>query len=291
MIEQPVGRGAANRPADVAKVQELLNRYVKRLEIPALDVDGKCGHRTKAAIIAFQHDVVGMIAPDGCIDPGGRTWNRLVETPSATPPPQPVAATSELADVLTPGPRTPLTENDYATAAQTLGCNVAAIRAVATVECSRNAFDDLGRPTILFERHLFHRMTDGRFDASAPDISNGEAGGYGKFSQQYPKLARAYALDPDAALQACSWGMFQILGSNHQAAGFGSVVAFVRAMCQSESEHLNAFVNFIRAHDAMHRALCAHDWATFARHYNGPQFHKNDYDRKMADAYRQNGGH
>jgi peptidoglycan hydrolase-like protein with peptidoglycan-binding domain len=292
MITKSVGIGGANEPDDVTEVQRLLNQYATRLQIPLLAVDGECGHKTKEAIKAFQDDVVGMEAPDGRVDPDGRTWRALVAPPGPPPVLAPIPA-SPLATLLTPGPnQTPLTSADYDAAAATLACDVAAIKAVAIVECARDAFDSLKRPTILYERHLFHRLTKGQYDAQAPDISNREAGGYGKFSEQYPKLARAYQLDSDAALKACSWGMFQILGENHVAAGFpATVVDYVRAMCQSEREHLNAFVSFIKTDPRKHDALRAHDWTTFAQLYNGPQFHKNHYDTKMADAYKAAGGH
>jgi hypothetical protein len=192
--------------------------------------------------------------------------------------------------LLAPGPRTALVEADFTAAASSLGCDVNAIRAVAKVESARAAFDDRGRPTILYERHLFRRMTGGQFD-NQPDLSNRESGGYGTFASQYGKLERAYALDPNAALKACSWGMFQILGMNHQDAGFGTVVDYVKAMCQTETDHLRAFVNFIKANSGMQAALRARDWAGFARRYNGPAYHKNRYDERMADAYRQLGGH
>ena len=38
------------------------------------------------------------------------------------------------------------------------------------------------RPQILFERHMFRKYTNGRFDGAAPDIS-GPAGGYGLLSE------------------------------------------------------------------------------------------------------------
>jgi N-acetylmuramidase len=42
------------------------------------------------------------------------------------------------------------------------------------------------RPQILFERHMFRKYTNGRFDGVAPDIS-GPAGGYGLLSEQFNK--------------------------------------------------------------------------------------------------------
>jgi hypothetical protein len=189
-----------------------------------------------------------------------------------------------LATLLAPGPLTALRPDDYAAAAATLGCDAAAITAVAQVECARAAFDDHQRPTILYERHIFRRLTGGRYD-DEPALSNRKAGGYGKFSEQYPKLEQAYQLDADAALKSCSWGMFQILGTNHRAAGFGTVVQYVRAMCQTERDHLDAFASFIRAHPLMHAALVQHAWPAFAKLYNGPLYKQNAYDKKLNRAY------
>lgn len=289
MINAAVGVAGANEDGDVRMVQERLNRFAKRLQIAPLVVDGDCGPATRAAIIAFQQDVVGMEAPDGRVDPGGRTWKAFDAPPIAPVDSSPSPASGPLAELLAPGPRTRLSDADYQAAAASLGCDLAAIRAVAKVESSRSPFDDLGRPTILYERHLFRRFTGGRFDAH-PDLSNPEAGGYGTFASQYGKLERAYALDREAALKACSWGMFQILGSNHRAAGFPTVVDYVRAMCQSEVEHVKAFVSFVMSNFEMRSALRTHDWETFARLYNGPAFHKNRYDERMAEAHRQFGG-
>jgi peptidoglycan hydrolase-like protein with peptidoglycan-binding domain len=287
MITASVGIGGANRKSDVQEVQGLLNRFVQRLQLEPLEPDGDCGPKTRNAIAAFQGDVVGMDVPDGRVDPGGRTWQQLDAVPGPAPVPTPRPAAGPLAALLTPGPLTPLGPGDFTAAATALQCDVRGIRAVAKVESSRKPFDDLGRPTILYERHLFHRLTGGAFDAQAPDLSNREAGGYGTFASQYGKLERAYALAAEAALKACSWGMFQILGQNHKAAGFVTVMDYVKAMCQTEVDHLVAFVRFIQADPAMATALRGHDWPEFARRYNGPAYHENHYDERLADAYQQ----
>ncbi|MFT3717327.1 N-acetylmuramidase family protein [Pseudorhodoferax sp.] len=180
-----------------------------------------------------------------------------------------------------------LTDDDYAAAAKTLGVDVATIQAVAEVETSGKAFDTLGRPRILFERHYFHRLTGGRYDQSHATISAKLAGGYGKFSAQYDKLEEAFALDADAALSSASWGRFQIMGSNYHAAGFTSVRQFVLAMTRSEAEHLKAFARFVSNNPAMVKALQKKDWAGFARAYNGKGYRKNLYDDKLKNAYER----
>ena len=184
-------------------------------------------------------------------------------------------------------PKRGLTEEDYNAAATQLKVEVAAIKAVAEVETTGNAFDKEGRPRILFERHYFHRLTGGKYDKKNPNISNKKAGGYGKFSAQYGKLERAYQLDANAALRSASWGRFQIMGDNYQSAGFNTVKKFVLAMTQSELEHLKAFTNFVEHNKSMLKALQDKDWAGFASKYNGAGYKKNDYDTKLKAAYER----
>jgi uncharacterized protein (TIGR02594 family) len=187
-------------------------------------------------------------------------------------------------------PQRGLSESDYASAARQLGVDVAAIKAVAEVEASGSGFLPSGKPKILFEAHIFAQKTDGRYNASHPNISSphwnralyGAAG-----EHQWKRFEEAYRLDPQAAMQAASWGRFQIMGFNHKAAGFNDVQSFVTAMKRSEGEQLKAFASFIESNPTMHRALKNHDWAAFARAYNGPGYAQNAYDTKMAAAYQR----
>jgi hypothetical protein len=178
-----------------------------------------------------------------------------------------------------------LNEEDLQHAAQELQCDVRAIKAVTAVEAPRGAFDEWARPTILFERHLFHRFTGGTHDHFAPDISNPTMGGYGRYAAQYGRLDRAYALDATASLRAASWGAFQILGDNYARSGFGTVDLFVTAMCQSVQQQLAAFVAYIKFSSAMAHSLQNKQWATFASMYNGPAYRRNHYDTNLESAY------
>ena len=180
-----------------------------------------------------------------------------------------------------------LTEADFQRAARDLGVDVASIKAVTEVEAPMGGFNPDGTPTILFERHIFHRETGGRFSRSHPKISNPSPGGYGTVSSQHGRLAEAAALDRNAALRSASWGKFQIMGFNHKAAGFPALQAFVNAMYHSEGAQLDAFVNFIKADPAMHAALRDQRWAAFARRYNGPNYAINSYDTKLEAAYKR----
>jgi len=280
MITSAVGRGRPNRPADVLIVQQLLVRHrawLWPLWPPA--ETGQYEPTTDAAILRFQETAAAMKSPDGVIAPGSFVMRQLER--DRIPKPQHAI----FAPACWYHPATGLTSADYDAAAARLTCPRSAIQAVAQTETMRSAWEGLGRPTILFERHYFSRLTKGRFNHSHPDLSNPSAGGYGKYAEQFPKLGRAAVLDEAAALQAASWGTFQIMGANYQAAGFASVADFVDAMMESERRHLDAFVAFILSSPAMAKALRTLDWTAFARHYNGSNYKKNAYDSKMAAAY------
>ncbi len=180
-----------------------------------------------------------------------------------------------------------LTEQDFERAARALGCDVAAIKAVCQVEAPKGGFLPDGQPTILFERHIFRRLTGGRFDKTHPQISNPSPGGYKGGAAEHLRLQQATALAREEGLQSASWGKFQIMGFNYAAAGFPSVQSFINAMYHSEGAQLDAFVTFLLKDSGgrMARALREHRWVDFARWYNGPAYEINRYDEKIADAY------
>lgn len=182
--------------------------------------------------------------------------------------------------------RVPLSDIDFALAADALGCQVAAIRAVCAVEAPRGGFLSTGEPTILFERHIFSRQTGRRFDKTYPAISNLQPGGYLGGAAEHARLGDAAKLDREAALKAASWGKFQIMGFNFAACGFATLQSFINAMYDSEAAQLKAFVGFIKASPGLLRAIQAQDWTTFARLYNGADYAKNKYDTKLAQAFR-----
>lgn len=191
-----------------------------------------------------------------------------------------------------------LTEADYILAADELGNGVTPkhMKASKKVEAPRGAFDDDGRPSILYERHVFSRNTapKGRFNSSHPDISAAAGygpGGYGAFSAQYPKLGRAYALDPEAAFEACSWGAFQVLGENAASLGYQSARAMALELAKSETAHLDSYVRFIRENGLAAalgecRAGDPDSCIPFVSGYNGSGFRRFNYHIKFAEALR-----
>jgi len=181
-----------------------------------------------------------------------------------------------------------LKQADFENAADILDCSVAAIKAVAAVESSGGGFLPDGRPKILFEAHIFHRLTGGAYQITHPTLSSptwnralyGPPGAH-----QWGRLNQARQLDEDAALQAASWGAFQIMGMNYKPCGFDDVHQFVAEMMRDESAHLQAFSRFILSNSKMTGALRKQDWPSFARLYNGPGYAQNRYDLKLAEAF------
>jgi len=110
---------------------------------------------------------------------------------------------------------------------------------------------------------------------------------YDLYADSYPRLAKAYSLDKNAALQACSWGKFQIMGFNYKECGYKTVLSYVEDMCISEKKHLKAFVSFVKSNKKLRNAAIKKDWATFAYNYNGEDYEDNKYDTKMAEAYKR----
>lgn len=183
--------------------------------------------------------------------------------------------------------KTPITGDDYVRAAARLGCEPSAIEAVAAVESAGSGFNPDGSVKTLFEGHVFHRLTKGRFDSTSPTLS------YPKWTREFYgrtwqdegyRLSMAMALDPEAAMLSTSWGRFQIMGFNYDACGFPSVEAFVAAMRESEVNQLDAFLAFIEARK-LADALRELRWSDFARGYNGPDYAVNKYDQRLANAY------
>lgn len=173
---------------------------------------------------------------------------------------------------------TPLTQGGLDTSAEIVGVNAPTLWAVIFTETSGCGFFADRRPKILFERHIFHRLTEGRFDADDPDISQPTSGGYGPSgAHQYDRLAAGIRLHRQAALQSASWGLGQIMGENFHAAGFANVEDMVAAMVASEDMQFRAMAAFIKSH-GMEMSLQSQNWISFARAYNGPNFAVNNYD-------------
>lgn len=182
-----------------------------------------------------------------------------------------------------------LSSKDVTTIAGYLGCEVAAVRAVLEVEARNSGFDQNNRPKMLFEPHIFWReLGPGAKRDKAKDeglaYSKWKRGGYP--ANSYPRLLRAMAIDETTALCSASWGMGQVMGFNHKAAGFDTVQEFVRAMTYSEGAQLYAMARFV-VFKGLQRHLKAGNWSSFAKGYNGASYAKHGYHTRLKAAYEK----
>jgi hypothetical protein len=192
-----------------------------------------------------------------------------------------------------------LLESDYRWAAAELMVDLPAVKAVVDVESNGKGFYDSGTPTILFERHVMFKLVSealgpdaaNRYYKMYPELCNPKPGGYGPSEDQPSRMGLAANLiSRNCALQAASWGLFQIMGYHWKSLGFFTLQAFVNAMYASAGAQLQAFVSFVQNDEDMYQALKTHDWKDFARRYNGPAYKKNRYDEKLEAAYKKHGG-
>lgn len=188
-----------------------------------------------------------------------------------------------------------LTPDDIKASAKGLGVEAAALKSVIDVECPKPGFDDEGRPTILFEPHkMWKYLTLANFitkrdqlQALFPDMCNRtwDKSLY-NVRPQHEKLAVCEVLHWDAAHMSCSWGKGQVMGFNWQDLKYPSLKAFIDAMHESEAAQIDAMCRFIKVNGLVDE-LQRRDWAGFALRYNGEGYKANDYDTRLAAAYKK----
>ena len=189
-----------------------------------------------------------------------------------------------------------LTLNDYKKAALEIGCEVEVIQAFAKVESRSSGFNRDGSPKILFEAHVFYReikklgLRPEDYQLGNQDIiqrywSNGSKYYKGGI-EEYKRLDKAFMLFPEAALKSASYGMFQIMGFNHELAGYKDVINFVLAMDYDANKHLEAFVNFIKSR-GIDKHLRSKNWRKMAYFYNGASYEEHGYHTKIENEYKR----
>ena len=180
-----------------------------------------------------------------------------------------------------------LTEEDYAYAAEKLGIEIAAIKAVVDIETGRThcGFSSPRTPIIDFDTKIFRgycRRRGINFSTFSPHINSSDT----HQQKEYIRLERACAIDSTTAKESTMWGMFQIAGFNWKRCGAESLDDFIEKMCYSERTQLELFTNFL-LNTGLAKYLRAKNWSAFAYRYNGPKYARFGYHTRLAQAYNK----
>jgi hypothetical protein len=183
---------------------------------------------------------------------------------------------------------------EITSAARTLGIEPAALLAVAEVESGGKAFalvEDRREPLLRFEGHYFDRRLSGqkRQQARAQGLASPVAGAVANPATQVARwrlLARAAAIDHQAAHESVSWGIAQVMGAHWQWLGYADIDALVAEARSGVAGQIRLMMRYIEK-SGLSPALRRHDWESFARGYNGPGYKRGAYDAKIARAYEK----
>ena len=198
-----------------------------------------------------------------------------------------------------PNRKVGLTLGDYCKVGKQLGCTVADIRTVDAVESGGSGYFSDGRVKILLKGIFFYRLLRAYPNALAKIRAEAPSICYPKWTKQYyfggikeyQRLGKAIALCEKynvpikIALQSASWGRYQVMGEfihKH----WKNIELAVDEFFQDELAHLQSFANYIEV-TGLSDELRGHKWASFAFGYNGSGYKRNNYDVKLANAYRK----
>lgn len=157
------------------------------------------------------------------------------------------------------------------------------IHALLDVESRGTGFDKHG-VIKLYEEHVMYRSLPKAKRKRAVQLGIAHPEWRRNYKNNHTRFLRAYEFDKTAALKACSWGLGQTLGENHAACGFDTVFSMVRAYAEDEANQLEGMVEFIIS-NKLDDELREHDWAGFARGYNGKYYYKHNYHGRLKKRY------
>lgn len=151
-----------------------------------------------------------------------------------------------------------------------------ALTAFITVESGGRGFDTVtGKLIIQFEPVWFRRK-----DPYAPS-GKWSLNGVERQRQEWIAFNDAFNLNPDAAMQATSIGLAQILGLHYNRLGYETVGDMWDDAKKGLDRQIWQLAKFITTDANLLKALRIHDWEKVAGIYNGPKF------REIAVKYKR----
>lgn len=182
-----------------------------------------------------------------------------------------------------------ITDQQIREVAKNNSIEYAALKAFIEVETGGIGFaKDTGKIIIQFEPVWFKRK--------APYAPSGKwsLNKVEKQSAEWIVFNEAFRLNPNAAMEATSIGLGQIMGFHYKALGYKTVGEMWDDAKRGEYQQLLQMVRFIKSMPALYNALKAKNWHLVATYYNGSgykelakKYGREPYNISMEKAYKK----
>jgi len=155
------------------------------------------------------------------------------------------------------------------------------------VESGGYGFDKkTGKLLIQFEPAWFKKKTtfapSGLWQVNKVDVQ----------SKEWSAFNNAFSINANAAMEATSIGLPQILGLHWQRLRYASVGEMWDDFKQSETNQIKSLIRYIETDTQLFNAILQHDWHRIATIYNGnnymgiaAKYGRTPYNIAMQDAY------
>jgi len=170
-------------------------------------------------------------------------------------------------------------EEEYKKLSDEFEIPITNIKKVVKVESGGQGFaKDTGKIIIQFEPSWFKRKTpytpSGKWSLNKVE----------KQSAEWIAFNDAFSKNPKAAMESTSVGLMQVMGFHWKLLGFKSVDKLWDYAKESEANQLRLGLLFIKSNPKMYNALKTGIWSIFAYYYNGEEYKKFNYDKRLEAA-------
>jgi len=100
----------------------------------------------------------------------------------------------------------------------------------------------------------------------------------------------AFSLDPVAAMESTSIGMMQVMGFHWKELGFTSVGEMWDYAKTGIEAQVSLAIRFIQSNSKLDKALKDHNFEKIAFYYNGKDYRRFGYEKKLFTAFKKYSG-
>jgi hypothetical protein len=190
-----------------------------------------------------------------------------------------------------------LSDNDLLQLANEFDIDLKILKAIIKVESGGFGFAEDGKIIIQFEPSWFKRKAAKEYadylklktyKSKVPIMNYWDTVLNNQVSNQRDEwfaFNAAFKINPDAAMQSTSIGMMQIMGFHYAELGFKTVGEMWDYAKLSEKNQVELALRFIKMNPSLYQAVKAHDFKQIAFSYNGKNYPKFNYDRRLETAF------